>query len=71
MHHIERLAVGVERVNDTFMYRGKTYRVIGETSDMTDRLLNDFVYCYEVKDYQTIDNRITGGLLHGWVELVK
>jgi len=34
-------------------------------------LLCDFEHCLEVRDYQTIKNRITGGLMWGWVKEIK
>jgi len=34
-------------------------------------LLRDFEHCLEVRDYQTIKNRITGGLMWGWIKEIK
>ena len=34
-------------------------------------LLRDFKYCLEVNDYQTIKNRITNGLMWGWLKEIK
>ena len=37
----------------------------------SEDLLRDFEYCLKVKDYQTIKNRITGGLMWGWMKEIK
>lgn len=54
-------------MKDIYTYKGKQYRVIGETDDMTLRLINDFLYCESIGDYTTIDNRITNGVMFSWM----
>ena len=39
-----------------------------EDDDMSLRLVNDFKHCESVGDYQTIKNRIAGGLKWGWLK---
>jgi len=56
----------------TFTFKGKTYEIVSDDSMRTSEdLLRDFEYCLEVRDYQTIKNRITGGLMWGWMKEIK
>tara|TARA_B100001564_G_C20573640_1_gene639605 strand:+ start:460 stop:642 length:183 start_codon:yes stop_codon:yes gene_type:complete len=56
----------------TFTFKGKTYEIISNDNMRTpDDLLRDFKYCFEVRDYQTIKNRVTNGLRWGWLKEIK
>jgi hypothetical protein len=56
----------------TFTFKGKTYEIISNDVMRTPKdLLRDFKYCLEVNDYQTIKNRITNGLMWGWLKEIK
>jgi hypothetical protein len=62
----------------TFKFKGKEYQIVPEESEVltepvrpAESLLRDFEYCLKVKDYQTIKNRITGGLMWGWIKEIK
>ena len=62
--------------NLTFIYRGKKYQILSEVTDVNDvgraeQLLRDFHYCVEVKDWDTIGNRITNGLKWGWLREIE
>lgn len=56
------------------MYRGKTYEIITEKTDIDDdegrgeQILRDFEYCLEKRDYTTIKNRIINGTTWGWLK---
>ena len=52
---------------DTYRYKGDLYTIKGESPVDTLRLINDFKHCESIGDYKTIDNRMTGGLMHGWI----
>jgi|TARA_R110001592_G_scaffold340634_1_gene628964 hypothetical protein len=62
----------------TFKFKSKEYQIVPEESTVgvppfrsAESLLSDFEYCMKVRDYQTIKNRITGGLLWGWIKELK
>jgi len=62
----------------TFRFKNKEYQIVPEESKVltepvrpVECLLRDFEYCKEVGDYQTIKNRITNGLLWGWIREIK
>ena len=56
----------------TFTFKGKTYEIVSDDSMRTSEdLLRDFEYCFEVRDYQTIKNRITGGLMWGRMKAIE
>lgn len=56
----------------TFKFKGKTYEIISDDIERTSEdLLRDFEYCLEVGDYETVKNRITGGLMWGWMKEIK
>lgn len=48
-----------------YTYKGKTYLIDDERKEF---LLRDFQHCEEVGDWLTINNRITNGLLWGWLK---
>ena len=37
----------------------------------SEDLLRDFEHCLKVRDYLTIENRIRGGLMWGWMKEIK
>jgi hypothetical protein len=56
----------------TFTFKGKTYEITSNDEYRSNEdLLRDFKYCLEVRDYQTIKNRITNGLKWGWMNEIK
>jgi len=62
----------------TFKFKNKEYQIVSEESKVgappfrsNEDLLRDFEHCLKVKDYQTIKNRITGGLMWGWIKEIK
>ena len=57
--------------NNTYQYKGEEYTIKGSSNEDTIRLINDFKYCESIGDYLTIDNRMTGGLMHGWITKLK
>ena len=58
----------MERV--TYTFKGITYEII-EEPQRSNQLLRDFLHCEETKDWVTIKNRITNGLLWGWLKEIK
>jgi len=57
-------------MNPTYTYKGTTYEII-EEPQRANQLLRDFLYCEEKGDWLTIKNRISNGLLWGWLREVK
>lgn len=63
--------------NPIYTYKGKSYEILREECDSPSQpnraegLLRDFVYCESVGDWGTIKNRITNGLLFGWLKEVE
>tara|TARA_B100001093_G_scaffold471502_1_gene493831 strand:- start:608 stop:790 length:183 start_codon:yes stop_codon:yes gene_type:complete len=56
----------------TFKFKGKEYQIISDDMHRTSEdLLRDFEHCLKVRDYQTIENRIIGGLMWGWMKEIK
>jgi len=62
--------MGQRKPKFIYEYRQVKYEVIGEDDDMSLRLVNDFKHCESIGDYQTIKNRITGGLMWGWLKQI-
>jgi hypothetical protein len=58
-----------------FKFKGKTYEITPNGANLRAKekeiLLSDFQYCFEVGDYNTIKNRITNGLIYGWIQEIK
>jgi len=52
-----------------YTFGGKTYEIIEEPK-RGEQLLRDFKHCEETKDWITIKNRITNGLMFGWLKEV-
>jgi len=62
----------------TFRFKNKEYQIVSEESKVgvpphrpNKDLLRDFEHCLKVRDYQTIKNRIIGGLHWGWMKEIK
>lgn len=49
-----------------FVYRGKEYK-IQSNDGRDDIILSDFEWCMKNGDWDTISNRITNGLMWGWL----
>lgn len=60
--------------NPIYTYRGKRYEILREECDSpsqpnrADGLLRDFKWCESIGDWRTISNRITNGLMFGWLK---
>ena len=55
-----------------FSWKGTEYLIDTDEGEKRNRqLLRDFNHCLEVRDYQTIKNRITNGTMWGWLKEVK
>ena len=60
--------------NPIYTYRGKRYEILREECDSPSQpnraegLLIDFLHCQKVGDWRTISNRITNGLMFGWLK---
>jgi len=62
--------------NPIYTYRGKRYQILSHITDKDDggraeQLLIDFLHCESVGDWRTIKNRITNGLMWGWLKEVE
>ena len=55
--------------NPIYTFGGKRYEII-EEPQRAKQLLRDFLHCEETKDWITIKNRITNGLMFGWLKEV-
>ena len=51
-----------------YTHKGISYEILG---DRAEHILKDFLYCEETKDWITIKNRITNGIMWGWLKEVK
>ena len=60
--------------NPIYTYRGKRYEILSQITNKdgdtlrAEQLLRDFLHCEEVGDWGTIKNRITNGLMWGWLK---
>ena len=63
--------------NPIYTYRGKRYEILREECDSPSQpnraegLLRDFKHCQSIGDWNTINNRITNGLMWGWLKEIK
>ena len=53
-----------------YTFKGITYE-IREEPQRAKQLLRDFLHCQKTKDWITIKNRITNGLMFGWLREVE
>ena len=57
-----------------YTHKGKRYKILTHITDRYgdrgrgEQLLRDFLHCEEVGDWETIKNRMIGGLKWGWLE---
>ena len=60
-------------MNDTFIFSGKTYQVISQENDHqpTSWYAEQIQYAIDDKQYDTVKNRIKGGLHWGWLKEIK
>jgi hypothetical protein len=60
---------------DRFEFKGQTYQLLNDTRDerpnWKEQVLRDFHHCIKKRDWITIKNRITNGLMWGWLKEVK
>ena len=60
--------------NPIYTYKGKRYEILSQITNKdgdtlrAEQLLTDFLHCEEKGDWGTISNRITNGLLWGWLK---
>ncbi len=55
-----------------YKFRGIEYKILTkEGKERDEQILIDFLHCEKVRDYQTIKNRITNGLMWGWLTEIK
>jgi len=60
--------------NPIYTYRGKRYEILSSVTNedgdegRAEQLLIDFLHCESKGDWGTISNRITNGLLFGWLK---
>lgn len=48
-----------------YKFKGIEYEILSEDAH---RIFSDFKYCEEIGDYKTIQNRITNGVMYGWLK---
>ena len=55
----------------TYTHKGITYELLDdkrdERPDWKEQVVRDFLHCEEKGDWNTIKNRITNGLMWGWL----
>jgi hypothetical protein len=51
-----------------YHFRGKDYEI---NDELEERILDDFKYCEENKDWTTIENRIINGVKWGWMKKIS
>jgi len=61
-------------MNPIYTYKGKGYEILSHITDKDDKgranqLLRDFLWCEAKGDWKTIENRISNGLLWGWLKI--
>ena len=56
-----------------FQFQGIWYEILSEDGDKGrgEQILRDFQYCESKGDWKTIKNRITNGLMWGWLTEIK
>ena len=60
---------------DRFEFRGVTYELLDDSRDerpnWKEQVIIDFHHCIQTKDWVTIKNRITNGLMWGWLKEIE
>ena len=60
------------KTTSEFEFGGKTYSIhTDEGRERDEQVLIDFNHCMENRDWTTIRNRITNGLMWGWLTEIK
>jgi hypothetical protein len=55
-----------------YKFGGIEYKILTDEGKERDKqILIDFLHCEETKDWRTIKNRITNGLMWGWLTEIK
>ena len=63
--------------NPIYEFGGKSYEILREEVESPSQpnraegLLRDFLHCESIGDWGTISNRITNGLLWGWLKEIE
>ena len=62
--------------NPKFQHKGIWYEILSQITDEGDegranQLLIDFLHCESKRDWGTIKNRITNGLIWGWLKEIE
>jgi hypothetical protein len=59
----------------TYTFKGITYELVDDKRDKRvgwkEQVIRDFLHCEETKDWVTIKNRISNGLMWGWLKEVE
>jgi hypothetical protein len=63
-------------MNPIYTYKGTQYEIVRKETDKddegrADQILIDFLHCEKVGDWDTIKNRMNGGLKWGWIIELK
>jgi hypothetical protein len=63
-------------MNPIYTYKGTQYEIVRKETDKddegrADQILIDFLHCEKKGDWGTIKNRITNGLMWGWLKEIK
>ena len=54
-----------------YNFRKVDYQIVTDEGKQRDeQILIDFLHCEKVRDYNTIENRITNGLMWGWLKKI-
>ena len=55
-----------------YNFRKVDYQILTDEGKQRDeQILIDFLHCEKVRDYHTIENRITNGLMWGWLKKIE
>ena len=63
--------------NPIYTYKGKSYEILSSITNRdgdnqrANQLLRDFLHCESIGDWNTLKNRINGGLHNGWLKEVS
>ena len=58
-----------------YTHKGITYELVDDKRDerknWKEQVIRDFLHCEEKRDWITIKNRISNGLMWGWLKEIK